>query len=117
MHTRNSSNVTLIVIDLKSKIILDAKKSSLCYTIAVLSNKGLLILKANPILDLGGSCYLCYYIFQIFFHSRKPCPAICYPAKAQNKASNIRFKWDSHVRTAAHLKDSSSKKALGMTGC
>lgn len=39
----------------------------LCYIIAVPSSKGLLILKANPIMDLRDSCYLCCYILQIFF--------------------------------------------------
>lgn len=39
----------------------------LCCIIAVPSHKGLLILKANPIMDLGDSCYLSCYIFLIFF--------------------------------------------------
>lgn len=39
----------------------------LCCIIVVPSNVGLLIPKTNPIMDLGDSCYLCFYIFQIFF--------------------------------------------------
>jgi len=104
VRVRNSTNVTLIAIDLNSKIMLDAKNSSLIvHIIAVPCNRGLLILKANPIMDLGDSCYLCCYIFQIFFLQGSLALQF---TKAQNKASDIRFKRDSHISTAAPLKDS-----------
>ena len=88
----------------------------LCCIIAVPSNTGLLILKANPIMGLGDSCYLCCYIFQIFFLQGSLALQFAI-LQRPHKASDIRFKWDSHISTAAHLKDSSSQKALGMTGC
>lgn len=56
LHMQNSNSVTLLVVDLNSKI--SAKNSSsvvLCFSCSAEDE----ILKANPVMDLGHSCNLC----------------------------------------------------------